>query len=139
VIWERLLRRWHGIRGGTGNLAAGALDSSTPKLKRFCVLGSVLLREPIAVTGTGEGGAGVAVGYYRNFGVTAAGEQSAHMLVEKCIPDGTVSWSDSETKELSDSDVRKLIGRKPPLDLEAFRAESSGIWYESGHMFYPGE
>ncbi len=103
------------------------------------MLASVVLREPETVMGTAEGGGGVAIGYYRNFGVTAESEQSAHVLVEQSIPDGSIIWTESETTELSEARVRKLIGRKPPLDLAAFRGEMSGIWYKSGHIFYPEE
>jgi hypothetical protein len=143
MIWRRidvwLLRVWHRVRGGSENGATGALDSSTSRLKRFCVLASVVLREPQTVMETAEGGGGVAVGYFRNFGVTADSEQSAHVLVEQSVPDGSVIWPESATNELSASGVSKLIGRKPPLDLAAFRAETSGIWYESGHIFYMAE
>jgi hypothetical protein len=134
-IGSQLHRLWQSIKGlADGSRRAPA--TSSPQLRRFRVLAAVVLRPPEPIVGPAGEPAGEATGYFRNIGVTAESEHAAQALVEQSISDGSVTWPESRVMELSDSGVRELMGRARPLDGGAFRAETSGIWYQSGRSLY---
>ena len=70
-------------------------------------------------------------GYFRNFGVTAGSKTEACGAVAKEVLDGNIDWS--ESKVLND-----VISR---LDDEILAKSGDwhreGIWYRSGHVFFP--
>lgn len=106
------------------------------RLKRFHVLASVVLRPPEPIVGQDGETDGAATGYYQNIGLTAESESSARTLVAQSILDGSVVWSECETRELSYFGARALTRPLRPSDLRAFRAKTTGIWYKSGRVLY---
>jgi len=110
--------------------------AGVPILKRYLALVLVKLFSPEHVVGPGGSPAGEAVGYVRNFGVTAESESAAWRFIEQAISEGSIVWPDCEIQEVSPSRARGLVGKKPPLDLPAFRAETAGIWYKSGRALF---
>ena len=106
------------------------------KQRRFHLLVDVVLHQPAQLSGVDGQADGSVVGYYQRFGVTAPDRRSAESLVERDISDGSITWSECETRELSEREVRALNESVLPIDASASRGEKSGIWYRSGHIFY---
>jgi hypothetical protein len=107
-----------------------------PRLKRYRALVMVRLFSPEHVVGPDGSPAGEAVGYVRNLGVTAESESAAWRLIEPEFGEGSIFWPDCKIEEVSRSRARWLVGKGPPLDLHAFRAEAAGIWYKSGRALF---
>jgi len=110
--------------------------AGAPILKRYCALVPVDLFSPEHVVGPDGSPAGEAIGYIRNVGVTAESESAAWRLIEQEVSEGSIYWPHSEIEEISRSRARRLVGKGPPLDRRAFRAETAGIWYRSGRALF---
>jgi hypothetical protein len=111
--------------------------SGVPRLLRFHVLAAVVL--PPLRPASGADGCKLeqeASGYFQNLGLTAQDEDAAVALVEGSIADGEVAWSESQVRRLDEAQARTLCGTNGPSDPEAFRGETSGVWYRSGRVLY---
>ncbi len=111
--------------------------SGAPRLLRFHVLAAVVLHPPRPAPGAdGRKMEPEASGYFQNLGLTAKNEDAAAALVEGSIADGEVAWSESKVRRLDEAQARILCGSNGPSDPEAFRGETSGVWYRSGRVLY---
>jgi len=68
--------------------------------------------------------------------VTAEDEGAAWTLVEQDLDEGSIQWPKSEIKKISQRHASGLVGKRPSLDLRAFRGETAGIWYKSGRALF---
>lgn len=91
-------------------------SSGMAKQRRLHVLVGVTLHQPAQISEVDGQADGNVVGYYQRIGVTAPDRRSAEALVEGDISDGSIAWSECETKELSEREVRALNRSVPPID-----------------------
>jgi hypothetical protein len=93
----------------------------------------VALDHPIAPDPDDPEDSGDAVGYFQNFGVTAATEGEACELVEGAIQDGEIRWEESRVS-------RDVIHRLSPAILDrAGDWSERGVWYKSGKALFPAD
>lgn len=103
-------------------------------LETYWIMARVQLDEEILLDSDDEeDNVGPIVGYFQNFGVTAASEKEALGLVEQMVSDGEIDWPDStiSTKPVLRLD-RKIID-------QAGDWTESGVWYKSGRVFFPAD
>lgn len=73
------------------------------------------------------------VGYYRNFGVSAASEEEARRLVTADVPDGEIDWAEST---ICPRDIETL---HPDIIARSGDWTEMGIWYKSGRALFPAD
>jgi hypothetical protein len=86
---------------------------------------------PAPETGDEDDGDRPIVGYFQNFGVSAASEEEACDLVAGQIADGEIEWPASK---ISSDVVTRL---DPAIIARSGDWTQKGIWYKSGRMFFP--
>ena len=99
-------------------------------LKHFFATVSVMLHQPMRSVGALEKSE-LVIGYYKNFGLTAASDQDARTVAMNAINDGVIDWADSELKTI---DLDKF---DPQIACCCKDKRRRGIWYMSGHSFFP--
>lgn len=103
-----------------------------PGLRTYWIMVCVRLYSDLPpAPGESEDDPRPAVGYFQNFGATAASEEEVCKLVASQITDGAVLWPSSEVS----SDVVTRL--HPGILTEAGDWNQKGIWYKSGRVFFP--
>lgn len=73
------------------------------------------------------------VGYFRNFGVTAASEWEARTLIQNIVDDGEIEWGKVSWAEV---DLRSLDQQ---IAKQCEDSTLTGVWYKSGRILFPYE
>ena len=114
----------------------GFLFGKKSEGRTFWVLLGVDLAEPLRFDEASDGEGQTIVGYYQNFGVTAATAKEALDAASSAArvgpTNGTLRLEETSVREVDvkqlDDDIRRRVGsawKKP------------GIWYQSGRAFFP--
>jgi hypothetical protein len=101
-------------------------------LRTFWVSLHIELNSPLKLEPEGANGDGPreAVGFFQNFGVTAASaEDASQMAITQVTPSGRVHWEDSTVEPIQ---VEQLA---PEVVKRATDWDQSGVWYRSGRIF----
>ena len=115
-----LFRRWRGF----------VLADPREPLRDYWVTVTVAFPEPIAVTDPEPGESPHIVGYIRLLGVRSA-PLELRSIIGSAVEDGGVVWERTEWKPIRLKDLDRTIRKRiVPID-------SSGIWYQSGRIFFP--
>jgi hypothetical protein len=73
------------------------------------------------------------VGYYKNFGVSAASKKGAQEFIAAEVTDGAIDWQEVEWRAFG-------CAKENPVLQQAFdQFKGEGIWYRSGRAFYPAD
>jgi hypothetical protein len=106
-------------------LVSPVMSASETALPAWWATICVQLDAPQPLEGEDGTVEGEIVGYYRNYGITAASEVRLRELIEAVVGDGKIDWQETEWHQIEPGDDRIPEG-----------PTGEGIWHESGRLLF---